>query len=521
MIKQALISVSDKKGILEFAKTLHHLGVQLLSTGGTAQFLAEANLPVTEVSDYTGFPEILDGRVKTLHPKIHAGLLAKRDLAEHQQALAEHGIPPIDLLVVNLYPFEQTIAQENCSFQQAIEQIDIGGPTMLRAAAKNHQHITVIVDPEDYTTVLAEMAANGNKTSDATRFELACKVFTHTAHYDSAIANYLVGFGNQHQHKEDPLFPQHLHLGFNKVQDLRYGENPHQKAAFYRDLLPPPGTLANYRQLQGKALSYNNIADADTAWECVKTLDMPACVIVKHANPCGVALGTTAREAYQRAFSTDPTSAFGGIIALNYPCDEACAQAITQQFVEVLIAPEFTPEAQLIFSAKENLRLLEIPHLPGSNLHEYKRVGGGLLIQTTDQHNVLSNSLKIVSKRQPTPEQLDALLFSWRVAKFVKSNAVVFCNNYMTLGIGAGQMSRVDAARIAQIKAQNAHLSLSDSVVASDAFFPFRDGVDTVVAAGACGIIHPGGSIRDEEVIAAADEHDIVMVLTGIRHFRH
>lgn len=521
MIKQALISVSDKKGIVEFAKTLHHLGVKLLSTGGTAQLLTEANLPVTEVADYTGFPEILDGRVKTLHPKVHGGILAKRDLAEHQQALATHDIPPIDLLVVNLYPFEKTIAQENCTFDLAIEQIDIGGPAMLRAAAKNHEHVTVIVDPEDYTTVLAEMAANGNKTSETTRFELACKVFVHTARYDNTIANYLTALGTHRRHIADQSFPQHLHLGFNKVQDMRYGENPHQRAAFYRDLAPAPGTLANYQQLQGKSLSYNNIADADTAWECVKTFDTPACVIVKHANPCGIALGDTPLEAYQRALSTDPTSAFGGIIALNRPCDEACAQEMVKQFVEVLIAPEFSPEAQQIFSVKENLRLLEIPLLSGNNVHEYKRVGGGLLVQTGDNHNVALDDVKIVSRRQPTKQQLAALLFAWRAAKFIKSNAIVFCNNYMTLGIGAGQMSRIDAAQIAQMKAKNANLSLADSVVASDAFFPFRDGIDAIVAAGACGVIHPGGSVRDEEVIAAANEHDIVMVLTGIRHFRH
>lgn len=521
MIKQALLSVSDKTGIVEFAKTLHHLGIQILSTGGTAKLLADANLPVIEVADYTGFPEMLDGRVKTLHPKIHAGILAKRDLPFHQQALQTHQIPPIDLVVVNLYPFEQTIAHENCHLDEAIEQIDIGGPTLLRAAAKNHNHITVIVDPEDYTAVLAEMAGNGNHTCAATRFDLACKVFAHTARYDTAIANYLTALSTDAAPAKQNPFPQHLHLGFNKLQDMRYGENPHQQAAFYRDLQPATGVLANYRQLQGKALSYNNIADADTAWECVKTFQEPACVIVKHANPCGVALADTSLHAYQRAFSTDPTSAFGGIIALNRPCDEETAQEIIKQFVEVLIAPAFSSKAQQIFATKENVRLLEIPLAAETNTLEYKRVGGGLLVQTADNLNIHSTDLKIVSKRQPSPKELEDLLFAWRVAKFVKSNAIVFCAEAMTLGIGAGQMSRIDSARIADIKAQNAQLSLQGAAVASDAFFPFRDGIDAVVAAGARSIIQPGGSLRDAEIIAAADEYDIAMVFTGIRHFRH
>lgn len=524
MIKQALLSVSDKTDIVDFAKGLHHLGVKLLSTGGTAKILAQANLPVTEVADYTGFPEMLDGRVKTLHPAIHGGLLARRDLPAHQQALADHGIAPIDLLVVNLYPFESTIAQASCSLPEAIEQIDIGGPAMLRSAAKNHQHVTVIVDPADYAVVLAEMTASGNQTCSRTRFDLASKVFAHTAHYDGAIANYLMAQVAEQQPETQSSFPQRLNLGFNKLQDMRYGENPHQQAAFYRDLVPQSGVLANYRQLQGKALSYNNIADADAAWECVKTFTAPACVIVKHANPCGVAQDVSPLLAYQRAFKTDPTSAFGGIIALNRPCDEATAQAISTQFVEVLLAPSFSAEAQQILAAKQNVRLLEVPlDDSGTSMRSYdlKRVGGGLLVQTIDQHNISAADLRVVSRRQPSAQEMENLLFAWRVAKFVKSNAIVFCADGMTLGVGAGQMSRIDSARIASIKAEHAGLSLQGSAVASDAFFPFRDGLDVVVAAGARSVIQPGGSMRDEEVIAAADEHDIAMVLTGVRHFRH
>ncbi|MCC7007153.1 MAG: bifunctional phosphoribosylaminoimidazolecarboxamide formyltransferase/IMP cyclohydrolase [Ottowia sp.] len=520
MIKQALLSVSDKTGIVEFATALHQLGIKLLSTGGTAKLLLQAKLPVMEVGEYTGFPEILDGRVKTLHPKVHGGLLARRDLPSHQQALLDHAITPIDLVVVNLYPFEQTIAQPNCHFEEAIENIDIGGPTMLRAAAKNHAHVTVITDPGDYKTVLAEITKE-NQTTAATRFMLACKVFAHTAHYDGAITNYLTSLGADHQHNQRNIFPHALHLNFHKVQDMRYGENPHQHAAFYRDHSPTPGALANYHQLQGKALSYNNIADADAAWECVKTFDNPACVIIKHANPCGVALGDTPCAAYQRALKTDPTSAFGGIIALNRPCDEETAQAICAQFVEVLLAPSFSAEARHIFSNKPNVRLLEVPLLKHAQSYDFKRVGGGLLVQTPDEYNVQISDLKIVSQRPPSPQEMDDLLFAWRVAKFVKSNAIVFCADGMTLGVGAGQMSRIDSARIASIKAQHAGLSLQGAAVASDAFFPFRDGLDVVVAAGARSVIHPGGSMRDEEVIAAANEHGIAMVFTGTRHFRH
>ncbi|ALK29380.1 bifunctional phosphoribosylaminoimidazolecarboxamide formyltransferase/IMP cyclohydrolase [Burkholderia plantarii] len=521
MIKQALLSVSDKTGIVEFATALSQQGVKLLSTGGTAKLLAEAGLPVTEVADYTGFPEMLDGRVKTLHPKVHGGILARRDLPEHMQALDAHGIPTIDLLVVNLYPFVATIAKDDCTLADAIENIDIGGPTMLRSAAKNHRDVTVIVDPADYAVVLDEMKANGNTVGYATNFRLATKVFAHTAQYDGAITNYLTSLTDELQHATRNAYPATLNLAFDKVQDLRYGENPHQSAAFYRDLAAPAGSLANYRQLQGKELSYNNIADSDAAWECVKTFDAPACVIIKHANPCGVAVGASPAEAYAKAFQTDPTSAFGGIIAFNREVDEASAQAVAKQFVEVLIAPAFSEAARQVFAAKQNVRLLEIALGDGFNAFDLKRVGGGLLVQSLDARNVQPDELRVVTQRQPTPKELDDLLFAWRVAKFVKSNAIVFCGNGMTLGVGAGQMSRVDSARIAGIKAQNAGLTLAGSAVASDAFFPFRDGLDVVVAAGATAVIHPGGSMRDEEVIAAADEHGIAMVLTGIRHFRH
>jgi len=521
MIKQALISVSDKSGIVDFAKSLSDLGVKILSTGGTAKLLADAGLPVTEVADYTGFPEMLDGRVKTLHPKVHGGILARRDLPEHMAALEKHGIPTIDLLVVNLYPFVQTVSKDECTLEDAIENIDIGGPTMLRSAAKNHRDVSVVVDPADYAKVLEEMRANGNSVSYATNFRLATKVFSHTAQYDGAITNYLTSLTEALEHKSRNTYPAVLNLAFDKVQDLRYGENPHQSAAFYRDLTAPAGALANYTQLQGKELSYNNIADSDAAWECVKTFDAPACVIIKHANPCGVALGANPLEAYSKAFQTDPTSAFGGIIAFNREVDEAAAQAVSKQFVEVLIAPSFSEAAKAVFAAKQNVRLLEIALGDGHNAFDLKRVGGGLLVQSLDAKNVQPHELRVVTKRHPTPKEMDDLLFAWRVAKFVKSNAIVFCANGMTMGVGAGQMSRVDSARIASIKAENAGLKLAGTAVASDAFFPFRDGLDVVVNAGATCVIQPGGSMRDDEVIAAADEHNIAMVVTGIRHFRH
>ena len=526
MIRTALLSVSDKNGIVPFAKALHEQGIKLISTGGTAKLLAENKLPVVEVSSLTKFPEMLDGRVKTLHPMVHGGLLARRDFPEHMAALKEHGIDTIDMLVINLYPFNETVARENCSFEDAVENIDIGGPAMLRAAAKNHQDVTVLISPADYEPVLAEMKANQNVVSYKTNLSLAKKVFAHTAQYDGTIANYLSSLDDALDHKARSAYPNTLHLAFEKVQEMRYGENPHQSAAFYKDIQPVAGALANYKQLQGKELSYNNIADADSAWECVKSFannagGAAACVIIKHANPCGVAVGANALEAYQKAFKTDPSSAFGGIIAFNVPCDGAAAQEISKQFVEVLIAPSFSDEAKAIFAAKQNVRLLEIQLGDGFNTFDFKRVGGGLLVQSPDAKNVLESEMRVVSKRLPTPSEMNDMLFAWRVAKFVKSNAIVYCANGMTLGIGAGQMSRVDSARMASIKAENAGLSLKGSAVASDAFFPFRDGLDVVVNGGASCAIQPGGSMRDDEIIAAANEHGIAMIFTGTRHFRH
>ena len=524
---QALISVSDKTGILEFARSLHALGVRLLSTGGTARLLADADLPVTEVAEYTGFPELLDGRVKTLHPAIHGGLLARRDVPAHMAALAEHGIGTIELLVVNLYPFEATVAGPGCTLDDAIENIDIGGPAMVRSAAKNWKDVAVLTDPSQYEGVLAELSAQG-QVARATKFALSVAAFNRIAQYDGAISDYLSRIQPDGTHA---LFPAQSNGHFVKLQDLRYGENPHQQAAFYRDLYPAPGSLVTARQLQGKELSYNNIADADAAWECVKSLDADgcACVIVKHANPCGVALGTNVLEAYRKAFQTDPTSAFGGIIAFNRPLDAATAEAVSKQFVEVLIAPGYSPEALALFKAKANVRVLQIALPPGGstewdhgrNAMDVKRVGSGLLMQSADNHVLAPHELKVASQRQPTPQQLQDLLFAWKVAKYVKSNAIVFCAGGMTMGVGAGQMSRLDSARIARIKAEHAGLSLQDTAVASDAFFPFRDGLDVVVQAGANCVIQPGGSMRDQEVIDAADEHGVVMVLTGVRHFRH
>jgi phosphoribosylaminoimidazolecarboxamide formyltransferase/IMP cyclohydrolase len=517
-IKQALISVSDKTGILDFAQKLTQRGIVILSTGGTAKLLRDAGIAVIEVGDYTGFPEMLDGRVKTLHPKIHAGILARDDLTEHQQALEQSAIPNIELVIVNLYPFKQAIANPDCSLDDAIENIDIGGPTMVRAAAKNHRKVTIVTDPADYGSIIAELDGNNGSTRPDTRFALAKKAFTHTASYDSAISNYLTALDQNNRRRD---FPDALNLNFSIMQHLRYGENPHQNAAFYRDETPTPGSLANYRQLQGKELSFNNIADTDAAWECVKTFDRPACVIIKHANPCGIAVADNTLNAYRLAFATDPTSAFGGIIAFNRVIDRDTAEAILKQFVEVVIAPEITEDAQQSFAQKNNIRVLTVPLQAGSHTYDLKRVGGGLLVQTPDIKNITASDLTVVTQVKPTPQQLDDLLFAWRAAKFVKSNAIVFCNNGQTVGIGAGQMSRVDSARIASIKAQQAGLTLTGSVVASDAFFPFRDGLDVVVQAGAAAIIQPGGSIRDNEVIAAADEQDVAMVFTGIRHFRH
>ncbi len=518
VIKQALISVSNKAGIVEFTRGLAGFGVALISTGGTARLLGEAGLRVTEVADYTGFPEMLDGRVKTLHPKVHAGILARRDLAGHVNALKSAGITTIELVVVNLYPFSETVARPDCTLDEAIENIDIGGPAMVRSAAKNHRHVAVVTDPADYAPVLNEMASANGALGAETRFRLAQKAFSHTAAYDGAISNYLTALDAAGRRSE---FPRRLNLQFDLVQQLRYGENPHQNAAFYRDLKSAPGTLSAYAQLQGKELSYNNIADADAAWECVKTFEEPACVIVKHANPCGVAIGAGPGEAYKKAFATDPTSAFGGIIAFNRELDAQTAEAVAQQFVEVVIAPGITDGAAAILVRKTNIRVLAVPLAAGSNAFDVKRVGGGLLAQTPDNVNVAAAQLKSVTRLKPSERELADLLFAWRVAKFVKSNAIVFCGNGRTLGVGAGQMSRVDSARIASIKAANAGLTLAGSVVASDAFFPFRDGVDVVAQAGAKAIIQPGGSLRDEEVISAADEHGIAMVFTGFRHFRH
>ena len=516
-VSRALLSVSDKSGIVEFARALAALGVQIVSTGGTAKLLEKEGIAVTEVSAYTGFPEMLDGRVKTLHPKIHAGLLARRDDPGHLAALRSAGIPPIDLLVVNLYPFQASVADPDCSFEEAIENIDIGGPTLLRAAAKNHAGVGAVVDPADYARVLEEMRSSGG-ISEATRFALAQKVFAHTAAYDGAIANYLSSLDAGRRRRE---YPDVLSLQFARLQDLRYGENPHQSAALYRDERPVAGSLATCRQLQGKELSYNNIADADAAWECVKSFAEPACVIVKHANPCGVATGASLAAAYEKAFKTDPGSAFGGILAFNRALDRAAAEAASQQFAEVIVAPRVEPEAQEVFAKKANVRVLEVPLSHDVQAHDYKRVGGGLLVQTTDAKAVRRDELKVVTKKQPTEPQWSDLLFAWRVAKFVKSNAIVFCRDGMTLGVGAGQMSRVDSSRLAVMKAQAAKLSLAGSVVASDAFFPFRDGLDVVAEAGAAAAIQPGGSVRDDEVIAAADERGVAMVLTGVRHFRH
>jgi phosphoribosylaminoimidazolecarboxamide formyltransferase/IMP cyclohydrolase len=518
VIKQALLSVSDKTGIVEFARGLAGRGVALISTGGTTKLLKEAGLPVTEVAEHTGFPEMLDGRVKTLHPKVHGGILARRDLPGHMAALAGAGIPTIDLVVVNLYPFGAAVAKPGCTLAEAIENIDIGGPAMVRSAAKNYEHVAVVTDPTDYDTVLKEMAAGSGALAAATRFRLAQKAFSHTAQYDGAISNYLTALDGEGARAR---FPQRLNLQFERLQAMRYGENPHQEAAFYRDLRPAAGSLAGYRQLQGKELSYNNVADADAAWECVKSFEEPACVIVKHANPCGVAVADTPVNAYRKAFATDPTSAFGGIIAFNRALDGEAAQALTQRLVEVVIAPAVTSEAAQALAGKTNIRVLEVALAADANDYEFKRVGGGLLVQTPDAASVSAAGLKIVTRTKPSEAQVADLLFAWRVAKFVKSNAIVFCSGGQTLGVGAGQMSRVDSARIAAIKAGNAGLALKGSVVASDAFFPFRDGVDTVAQAGATAIIQPGGSVRDEEVIAAADERGVAMVFTGYRHFRH
>ena len=519
-ITRALISVSDKTGIVEFAQALVAQGVEILSTGGTAKLLLEKGVKVIEVSDYTGFPEMMDGRVKTLHPKIHGGLLGRRGIDD--AVMKEHQIPPIDLVVVNLYPFQQTVARPDCDLAMAIENIDIGGPTMLRAAAKNHAAVTVVVDAADYATVLAEMQANRGAVSDATRFSLAVKVYEHTASYDGAIANYL---GMIKPQGGEETFPRTFNLQFIKAQEMRYGENPHQAAAFYVESKPGEPSVSTAMQLQGKELSFNNIADTDAALECVKSFtDAPACVIVKHANPCGVAVGTDLLNAYDRAYATDPTSAFGGIIAFNRSLDATTAKAIIErQFVEVIIAPDVDKAALPILATKANVRVLKCGQWltkPAMGL-DYKRVNGGLLVQDRDIDLLDESKLRVVSKRQPTEQEMTDLMFAWKVGKFVKSNAIVYAKAGQTIGIGAGQMSRVYSAKIAGIKAADEGLVVPGSVMASDAFFPFRDGIDAAAEAGIVAVIQPGGSMRDDEVIAAADEHGIAMVFTGMRHFRH
>lgn len=519
-VKRALISVSDRTGVIELATQLNQLGIEILSTGGTGRILQEQGIPVIEIAQYTGFPEIMGGRVKTLHPKVHGGLLGRRDI--DAQVMQEYGIQPIDLLIVNLYPFQKTISKPDCTYDDAIENIDIGGPAMIRAAAKNHAAVAVVVNPADYSTLLSELNHNKGKISFRTRQEFAQKAYAHTAQYDAAIANYL----QKQLTQEDNAFPAIFNAQWQKQQDLRYGENPHQKAAFYTDAQPPSGSIAAARQLQGKELSFNNIADADAALECIKAFPIrqAACVIVKHANPCGVALGTSLLDAYKRAFETDPTSAFGGIIAFNQDLDATTlTQILDKQFVEVIIAPSISGEAKNIAMQKPNVRLLECgewPREPSINYH-LKQVTGGMLIQEFDVDQLTLADLKVVTKRAPTDEELRDLLFAWKVARFVKSNAIVYAKSEMTYGVGAGQMSRVNSARIAAIKAEEAGLNLNGAVMASDAFFPFRDGIDTAAKVGIKAIIQPGGSMRDAEVIQAADEAGIAMVFTGMRHFWH
>ena len=517
-VRRALLSVSDKTGIVEFARGLAEHGVELLSTGGTFRLLQENSIAVKEVSEHTGFPEIMDGRVKTLHPKIHGGILARR--GQDDAVMAENDISPIDMVVVNLYPFAATVAKPDCTLEDAIENIDIGGPTMVRAAAKNHRDVAIVVNASDYDAIIEEMRANNGATQHSTRFDLAIKAYEHTAAYDGAIANYfgrLVPGGSA-------KFPRTFNSQFVKAQEMRYGENPHQDSAFYVERHPSEASIATATQLQGKELSYNNIADTDAALECVKSFTKPACVIVKHANPCGVAVSLNGiGEAYDLAFATDPESAFGGIIAFNRELDAATAQAICErQFVEVIIAPSVSDEALAVVAAKKNVRLLSCGQwaVPLPAL-DYKRVNGGLLVQDRDLGMITEQDLKVVTKRQPTEAEIHDLIFAWKVAKFVKSNAIVYAKNRQTIGVGAGQMSRVNSARIAAIKAEHAGLPVEGAVMASDAFFPFRDGIDNAAKVGISCIIQPGGSIRDEEVIAAADEHGMTMVFTGMRHFRH
>ncbi|EKZ9012705.1 bifunctional phosphoribosylaminoimidazolecarboxamide formyltransferase/IMP cyclohydrolase [Vibrio alginolyticus] len=524
-IRRALISVSDKTGIVEFAQALAERGVDILSTGGTARLLAEQGIAVTEVSDYTGFPEMMDGRVKTLHPKVHGGVLGRR--GQDDDVMEKHGINPIDMVVVNLYPFAETVAKEGCTLADAVENIDIGGPTMVRSAAKNHKDVTIVVNAGDYGRVITEMDANDKSLTLETRFDLAIAAFEHTAAYDGMIANYfgtmVPSYGENKEGDEESKFPRTFNQQFEKKQDMRYGENSHQAAAFYVEANPQEASVSTARQIQGKALSYNNIADTDAALECVKEFNEPACVIVKHANPCGVALGKDILEAYNRAYQTDPTSAFGGIIAFNQELDAETATAIVErQFVEVIIAPSVSAEAIEVVAAKKNVRLLECGEWTTKTTgFDVKRVNGGLLVQDRDQGMISLDDLKVVSKRQPTEEELKDALFCWKVAKYVKSNAIVYSKSDMTIGVGAGQMSRVYSAKIAGIKAADEGLQVEGCVMASDAFFPFRDGIDAAAEAGIKCVIQPGGSMRDDEVIAAADEHGMAMIFTGMRHFRH
>ena len=514
-LSRALVSVSDKSNILELIKILQNFNIEIISTGGTAALLKENNIKVTEVSDYTQFPEMLDGRVKTLHPKIYGGILAQKDNPKHIETLKENSIPQIDLVIVNLYPFESTINDPKCNLDLAIENIDIGGPTMVRAAAKNFKSVAVLTNPSEYEIFSKELIENKGAIKESYRFELAQNAFLHTAHYDKTISDYLSK--NDKQGK----FPNTLTQNMIKKMDMRYGENPHQEAAFYVETQIQNGSLANFKQIQGKELSFNNLNDSDTAWECVKLFSTSTCVIVKHANPCGVCSAKTIKDAYEGAFSTDSTSAFGGIIAINKEMDSDTAELIMNQFVEVIIAPHYSEDALNIFKAKVNIRLLQVEINTLKDNLDFKKIGGGWLVQTSDDHKLDINKCKVVTKLKPSAEQLEDLNFSWEVARHVKSNAIIFCKNKKTLGVGAGQMSRVDSTRIAAIKAENANISLSDSVVASDAFFPFRDGIDVLASYGAKCVIQPGGSINDNEVIEAANEHGLVMIFTGIRHFKH
>jgi phosphoribosylaminoimidazolecarboxamide formyltransferase/IMP cyclohydrolase len=514
-ISRALLSVSDKSNILELATILQDLNIEIISTGGTADLLKENNIKVTEVSEYTQFPEMLDGRVKTLHPKIYGGILAQRDNPKHIDTLKKQSIPQIDLVIVNLYPFESTINNPKCNLELAIENIDIGGPTMVRAAAKNYKSVAILTNPNEYDNFSQQLIENNGALGEAYRFKLAQNAFSHTAHYDKVISEYLS------KNDKEENFPNTLTQNMNKKMDMRYGENPHQAAAFYVEPKIQNGSLANFNQIQGKELSFNNLNDSDTAWECVKLFSDPTCVIVKHANPCGICTAITIKDAYTGAFSTDPTSAFGGIISINKEMDSETAELIMHQFVEVIIAPSYSEAALNIFKTKVNIRLLQVDIDTLKNNLDFKKIGGGWLVQTTDDHKLDINKCKVVTKLKPSAEQLEDLNFAWEVARHVKSNAIIFCKDKKTLGVGAGQMSRVDSTRIAAIKAENANISLTGSVVASDAFFPFRDGIDVLSSYGAKCVIQPGGSIKDDEVIKAADEHGLIMIFTGIRHFKH